>query len=570
MKILKVLVVLIMLVCLCSCESKSGRADGDSVQSSAKTITAFTFTNVKNASLVTDVAGTISVTTISVTLPAGISRSSLIATFSTTGTSVTVGGIPQVSGVTVVDFTNPVVYVVTAQDGSIQNYSVTVNPVNLASAIMQYGITWTFDKAYPTGQFVNGDYWVVGPITVVSVNPPPTIANGAHLNGSMINPPNGSQSYDSRTTYFGHPYNTTLLVSYPVTVATNSSLVSTISVNDPQDPNPRPSLQSASVLTVLVAAPPEGSFRPGLIGTFKKLYNVNDIRWNLLPGLSPTAAVPSANAIADKYTRGLQRPWLLHGTGWLHRHIMPVDNSPSYHRNVALLLNEAAVLCVTNWGDRTDLVTNYIQVAIDYYAMQKNGVAPGKQGAYNYRWPTIFAGIMLGDNEMRDMWINHTYSTPSYHYNAIYYWEDQKRTLHSNILPAEDTWTGYHQRTGKKAVFYDILNMEQPDIACHEELHPSEWSTLIDIDEYPGGGIKQETYRQMNSVSIPGFSLAAFAFNAKSYMDYPAYFDYADRWMTETLATLEASGDGAHAPYGPRTTTSPFVDEMWYEYRGDF
>jgi hypothetical protein len=31
------------------------------------------------------------------------------------------------------------------------------------SSIEQYGITWTFDKEYQCGQFVNGDYWVLGP-----------------------------------------------------------------------------------------------------------------------------------------------------------------------------------------------------------------------------------------------------------------------------------------------------------------------------------------------------------------------------------------------------------------------
>ena len=29
------------------------------------------------------------------------------------------------------------------------------------SSITQYGITWTFDKEYESGQFASGDYWVV-------------------------------------------------------------------------------------------------------------------------------------------------------------------------------------------------------------------------------------------------------------------------------------------------------------------------------------------------------------------------------------------------------------------------
>jgi len=49
-------------------------------------------------------------------------------------------------------------------------------PLTAATSISQYGITWTFDKDYPTGQFINGDWWVVGPVTVASVSPAPSQA----------------------------------------------------------------------------------------------------------------------------------------------------------------------------------------------------------------------------------------------------------------------------------------------------------------------------------------------------------------------------------------------------------
>ncbi|MCK5879158.1 MAG: hypothetical protein KAH24_05240 [Holophagae bacterium] len=37
------------------------------------------------------------------------------------------------------------------------------------SSVTQYGITWTFKGAPKTGQYANGDTWVVGPVTVVSI-----------------------------------------------------------------------------------------------------------------------------------------------------------------------------------------------------------------------------------------------------------------------------------------------------------------------------------------------------------------------------------------------------------------
>jgi hypothetical protein len=34
-------------------------------------------------------------------------------------------------------------------------------------------ITWTFDKPARVGQFINGDYYVVGPVTVTLIDPKP-------------------------------------------------------------------------------------------------------------------------------------------------------------------------------------------------------------------------------------------------------------------------------------------------------------------------------------------------------------------------------------------------------------
>lgn len=64
--------------------------------------------------------------TITLYQPAGTSRTSLIATFSTTGSSVSVNSVNQNSGSTVNDFTSTVTYRVTAADGTTADYEVTV------------------------------------------------------------------------------------------------------------------------------------------------------------------------------------------------------------------------------------------------------------------------------------------------------------------------------------------------------------------------------------------------------------------------------------------------------------
>ncbi len=45
--------------------------------------------------------------------------------------------------------------------------------LELKGSVSQWGITWTFDRPARVGQFINGDFYVVGPVTVVKLNPAP-------------------------------------------------------------------------------------------------------------------------------------------------------------------------------------------------------------------------------------------------------------------------------------------------------------------------------------------------------------------------------------------------------------
>jgi trimeric autotransporter adhesin len=92
----------------------------------AKSITAFSFTDVANEALSSDVTASINGTTITVAVPNGTDVTTLVATFTTSGTSVTISGVSQVSGTTANDFNNAVTYTVTAADNTTRNYVVTV------------------------------------------------------------------------------------------------------------------------------------------------------------------------------------------------------------------------------------------------------------------------------------------------------------------------------------------------------------------------------------------------------------------------------------------------------------
>ncbi|NTV02784.1 MAG: hypothetical protein HGB04_08395 [Chlorobiaceae bacterium] len=113
-----------------------------------KAITAFGFTNPA-------VTGTVNATshTIALTVPSGTDVTALTGTFTTTGASVKVGSTTQASGTTANDFTGPVTYTVTAEDGTIQDYTVTVT-VTAAKPSRSHGVYLTLMGFSQSGQAV--------------------------------------------------------------------------------------------------------------------------------------------------------------------------------------------------------------------------------------------------------------------------------------------------------------------------------------------------------------------------------------------------------------------------------
>ncbi|AFM10749.1 hypothetical protein Turpa_0087 [Turneriella parva DSM 21527] len=100
--------------------------------SSLKAITYFSFPNLGGVS-------TISGNNITISLPYGTNRSNLVPVFTHNGSGIAIGATIQVSNVTANDFSSPVIYRVTAQDASFQDYTVTVNADNPTKEILSYG-----------------------------------------------------------------------------------------------------------------------------------------------------------------------------------------------------------------------------------------------------------------------------------------------------------------------------------------------------------------------------------------------------------------------------------------------
>jgi len=219
-------------------------ADGSSVNytvtvtvasSTAKSITAY--------SIAGQVSSTITGTAIAVTMPFSTpSVTALVATFSTSGSSVTVGATTQVSGSTPNDFTSPVVYTVHAADTTTQTYTVTVTTaLNSAKAITAYSIASQASSAI-----------IASAITVTMPFSTPSVTNlvaifsttGASVTVGLVTQESGTTPND-----FTNP------VVYTVHAANGTTATYTVTVNVLVEGNPTaPALGEAGRFVILAYA----------------------------------------------------------------------------------------------------------------------------------------------------------------------------------------------------------------------------------------------------------------------------------------------------------------------------
>ncbi|MBU2553361.1 MAG: hypothetical protein KKF98_02810 [Bacteroidetes bacterium] len=131
--LLSIITVIFILGCKSEDDENSVSTASTTAAIDAKAITDFGFTDDTNTALSSDITATISGTNITATVPSETNVTALVATFTTTGRSVSVGSTLQASGVTANNFSNSVIYTVTAIDRTTQDYIVTVTSTGSSS-----------------------------------------------------------------------------------------------------------------------------------------------------------------------------------------------------------------------------------------------------------------------------------------------------------------------------------------------------------------------------------------------------------------------------------------------------
>jgi hypothetical protein len=456
------------------------------------------------------------------------------------------------------------------------------SPAKTASSITKDGITWSFSQPVPVGQFVNGDYYVVGPVTIISIDPPPT-RSAPYLNGSVLDLPtaNGKSGFDSRLndgTDQSEWFDVSLRSYPPISLKPGDALVSSISlarvhslpeVMRAKDMSASP-VRTVSVLTVLAAAPAAEAFRPSYCDRKQAIYHAGAVRRELLPMLAP----PDASGIPTlaQFEAYYRRPWIDTNTFLFDA---PAEYMPSYGAHIAFADSYASLLLMLNFpaNQKVKLTNYFIQYGIDLYGCVQAGYGwPAFGGHHSGRkLPIVFAGILLGDDGMKNV----SASFPNK------FGEDMQTLYINQLPPAGSFWQAWQ---GAKVIYgghYGVRNDGTPVSAGlygpYEQLTPADWPVL-NPNEQLGEGYR----RCCTSASWVGEGLAIHILHAENVWNYPAFFDYVDRWMneddTQAVAEIKAqSGFDYSADWDRQGQTRlflqaefpqyTFIDDMWRAYR---
>lgn len=403
-----------------------------------------------------------------------------------------------------------------------------------AKAVSQFGVTWTFDRDYPTGQFANGDYWVVGPVKITSITPRSAVVNGQTIHGSMINPvPNTGQAFDSRIRNNSFQSAKNVARQFPLTVAVNSSLLSSISFDATATGNAM-QLQTIAILTVLDRTPPAGSFRPPYAGTDKTIrWNKSNLDYSKLKSLSPVAGTPSRQTAEAWF----ERPLIELKSDWTGDYLHPASNSPSYGRDISERVGQALLLLQLNYSaaQKEKLLVRLTQWGLDVYGAARNGMKWPGDGGHNHgrKPPLVLAGVVLNDA-------------------AIMAYADAKR----NFIFQEDQQTFY----------VSIADVNLPRKNNDSRYRAPYTLAMIGLPEwgsghtgFPQGDASQwdTSYRAVCGTSMVGGILAVRLMGLESKWNWPPLFDYIDRfYRIESPNTTRGTAQIA-----------PFVLAMWKAYR---
>jgi len=423
----------------------------------------------------------------------------------------------------------------------------------MASSVSQHGITWYFDQEYEVGQYANGDWWVLGPVTITRITPESEEINDPDygrrwINGTTLNPNGLSHGYDSSRGAYNHSLNVAPSAAGPLALSTGS-VVSGISGNRTDTRDRLAIMDELSVLTVVDSVPPAGAFRPAPYGTDKTSYwTESQVDYSILQSLPVVDSAPSIEA-RDRQLRFWNEQA---GNSWQGDQTRSqYAQSGGYGRNFARYLGDSLLLLHLDYTDKQkrDLYIAIIQYGLDIYHQADAGRTWDANGGINHgrKAPMILAGLALGDK-------------------AILYWGDRGNTRHRCSYGGG--CYGYNQFQEDGQTFYvtqgDIDSSSYPQhylgVAEYSVRYWQNYSEESDsasvLNGAPGGC--SGSYRYVSSSFVSHGLAMRLVQGAVDAWNWQPFFDYIDRF---------AAFDPPCNTDGSTNGISHFARAMWDSYR---
>ena len=418
----------------------------------------------------------------------------------------------------------------------------------LQESLTSGGITWTFDQPARVGRFLTGDWYIVGPVTLKTIDPKPLFGDqvktplmeqgdtresiyGGQLarNGSVLNlpavvPPNkitkriARAGFDSRLPMA--QYDADQFAHLPISIKPGDSLVSSIS-EEPLKYGGYP-VKALAVLTCLAEPQPPDAFRPSFCQTASsKIYLARNLRRDLLLKLPRPAS--AAGIAPQTYASWFGGLWI--DTVGFGR-AMPRQPFQFNGAGIAGLGGGASLLLLLDYppAEKEPLLVNMVQVGIDLYGLVRGGGGWPAEGicGSGRKWLIVFAGLMLDDPQMAA--VHKTCPAAEFQEDeqtAFLPMEHEGRKFDKTHQGAKVFWTGH----------YGIR---------HGQFLPNKWASgwgptdLYPPSEWPSPWPRAESDRRSSSSpQWVGQALAARFMHAEKVWAGDAFFAYVDRWMTE-------------------------------------
>jgi hypothetical protein len=397
----------------------------------------------------------------------------------------------------------------------------------MPTSVTQFGVTFTFSEDRTVGNFADGSYWVLGPVTINSITPDAA----GERNGWEVNPiVRLAQAFTSEEP--NGTYDASLMPSLPYLADSAQSIVKTITQTGSGISTTY--VKTAVVLTVLMEEPAGGGagfFRPPYVGTAKPLFAVSSLRTDLLPSLAPVGSPPSFATIITNFSQCLRMD---HNNTW-PRLFRPADAMANYQPSNVAAVNEAMLRMMLDdpVEDKLPALIQLTQPCIDRLYAVMGGYRQGSSGHNpGHRTMAGWAAVMLDHTEGKEYLALPAGSNESYQ--------------EESFLAKRGDRTLWGIPTSTETQYWNYLRFSTGSQSNSDPYGLIDGGRIVD---HGGAGGIGSSYQVILSLPMKSAALLTHIMPALQVSFRPAHYpllvEYTDRWVSHGVWS---SPDGA-APY---------------------